>query len=145
MKNKKVGTVATVTSSKPKTFINAGAVNMAFDVSDFAENSEKMQAKCALWNPPLQTKSGRVKLCVNCAASGQKLAAQLFAALNQPRKVICLQRCFACNGNFAPSKFSTFFGICQRCFAERDQSKLARGNFAERVARNVRRVLGGVR
>jgi protein-arginine kinase activator protein McsA len=60
------------TPSKPKTFINAGAINKAFDVSDFTENANKKQ--CNSCNPTTAKPSDAIKLCANCQDETEQTA-----------------------------------------------------------------------
>lgn len=108
---------------------------------DFTQNSKDLQ--CEICNPPLQKERGTMKLCANCTARGERIGKQIFLHINRPRKVIRLQRCFACNRCFALSKFSQYFGICKECLGNRDEPIPMRRKFAARALNNIQKVLQG--
>ncbi len=112
-----------------------------FDAFNYAENvNEKQCCKC---NPPLSEPRGKANLCSNCTADGERLEAGIFQHLKQNRKVIRLQRCFACSKCFALSKFSQYFGICKDCLGNRDEPVQMRRKFAARALNNINKVLRG--
>lgn len=76
--------------------------------------------------------------------NSENLQSKILATINPAPKIIRVHRCFCCNRCFTQAKFSTYFGICRECFTQHRDPKL-RGKFAESVARNVRRVLGGAK
>ncbi len=87
---------ATNTGSKPKIYINAGAISNAFGISDSTENAQKMQ--CFKCNPPLHKPPGAMKLCPNCEAEAEQMAITFFDNFRYHHKVIKLDRyCFACS------------------------------------------------
>ncbi|MCA1623164.1 MAG: hypothetical protein LC768_06795 [Acidobacteria bacterium] len=109
-------------------------------VFNYAENVPNLQ--CQICYPHLTKESGKaLKLCPNCTAKGENLGEQLFEHLKKTRKVIRLQRCFACNKCYAPAKFSQYFGICKECLCKRDDPAPARRRFASRALNNINNIL----
>ncbi len=127
--------------SRNQNFNNAGGIAKDFDVFDSTENRDKKQ--CDLCNPPTSKPSGKAKLCPNCAANREQLETGIFQHLKQNRKVIRLQKCFACNKCFALTKFSQYFGICKKCLGNRDEPIPMRRKFAARALNNIQKVLQG--
>lgn len=107
----------------------------------YAESTDNLQ--CHLCSPLSRDRRGITKLCSKHCAEVEILATALFGQLTKSRKIVRLHRCLSCNGRFAPSKFSAFWGICKVCVTTaQDKSKTAQSNFVERTANNIRKVLG---
>ena len=112
-----------------------------FDFSKHTDNVEKIQ--CQKCHPPLSKPRGELKLCSDCTAQATKLGEQIFQHISRPRRVVKLQRCFACDGCFSPLKFSTYFGICKKCLGNRDEPVPVRRKFVAHALNNISKVLRG--
>lgn len=142
MKQKeKTGTVATVTSFKPKIYINAGANNKCFSISDSTENTKKIQ--CQKCNPPLNKPPGATELCANCEAEEKQTAQTFFNNFKKHRtikKIDC--RCDHCNKPKAATMMSKRLPICRICENDlKSKGATAQNLFIARTLNNIHRKL----
>ena len=142
-KKKKVGNGANRSDLKPKIYINAGAINKCFSISDSTENSQKTQ--CFKCNPPLHKPSGAMKLCPNCEAEAQQTATAFFDNFRRHRTVYKLDRyCFACNSPKSKAMMSKVLPICRGCAGElKLKGATAKNNFIARTLNNFHKKLKG--
>lgn len=141
-KNRKAG--ATNTGSNQKTFVNAGAINNAFDVFDFTQKVENSQQVCFACNPLVKNQDV-AKLCAEHRAETNALATAIFGQFAPNRKAVRLHQCSDCRRCITPSKFSRDWGICKSCVADvQEKSKIARSNFITRTVNNFHKMLKGV-
>ncbi|MGI8495142.1 MAG: hypothetical protein ACR2L1_07495 [Pyrinomonadaceae bacterium] len=107
----------------------------------YTNTRTELQEYCNICNP-LPARRSAAKLCAQCSAQSETLAATLNAHLQQNKTVVRLHRCLSCNECYVPSKFSNIWAICKNCvLTVQDKSKIAQSNFVERTANNVRKVL----
>ncbi len=135
---------ATNTGSKPKIYINAGAISNAFGISDSTENAQKMQ--CFKCNPPLHKPPGAMKLCPNCEAEAEQTAIAFFDNFRRHRTVYKLNRyCFSCSEWKTEAMMSKQLQICRIC-ADKLKSKgaTAQNNFIAHALNNFHKKLKGV-
>ncbi len=135
---------ATNAPSKPKIYINAGADNKCFGISDSTETAQKMQ--CFKCNPPLHKPPGAMKLCPNCEAEAEQTAITFFDNFRYHHKVIKLDRyCFACSSPKSEAMMSNQLQICRIC-ADKLKSKgaTAQNNFIAHALNNFHKKLKGV-
>jgi len=131
--------------SNQKTFINAGAINNAFDVFNYAKTTTEKQQHCAVCNPLPRKSRDAAKLCDECAAKTETLATTIFGTFAQNRKAVRLHQCSGCRRCVTPAKFSRDWGICKFCVADvQEKSKAARSNFIARTVNNFHKMLKGV-
>ncbi len=137
----KTGTAATVTSFKPKTYINVGTDNKCFGISDSTENTQKIQ--CQKCNPPLNKPPGATELCANCEAEEKQTATAFFDNFRRHRTVYKLNRyCFSCSEWKTEAMMSKQLQICRICAGElKTRGATARSNFIARTLNNFHKKL----
>ncbi len=135
---------ATNTGSKPKIYINAGANNKCFGISDSIENAQKIQ--CCKCNPPLSEPRGKAKLCPNCEAEQKQTAITFFDNFRRHRKIVRLDCwCYSCNQPKSSAMMSKSLPICRLCANEmKIKGATAQNNFVEKVKASVGRRLKAV-
>jgi len=130
--------------SKPKNYINAGANNKHFGISDSTENAQKIQ--CQNCNPPLNKPPGATELCVNCEAEQKQTAITFFDNFRRHRKIVRLDCwCYSCNQPKSSAMMSKSLPICRLCANEmKTKGATAQNNFVEKVKASVGRRLKAV-
>ncbi len=98
----------------PKIYLNAGADNKCFGISDSTENVEKVQ--CQKCNPPLSKLRGAFRPCADCRNETERTATAFFDNFRRHRKVIPLDRfCDNCEKPKTSAMMSKRFSICRQC------------------------------